>query len=57
METQKIIKLPYGGNQVLKQEFGVTDPVVSAALHGKCKSYRALKIRKRAREILKELND
>lgn len=61
MNTEKklvtIIKIPYGVNRELSQEFGVSRSVVSAALHDKCKSLRALKIRKRAKEILKELND
>jgi len=55
MKKKKIIRTPYGTNRVLAAEFGVKDSVISWALHGRAKSLRALKIRKRAVEILKEL--
>ena len=55
MKNTTIIEMPYGAGQVLKKEFNCHDSFVSAALHGKAKSLRALKIRKRAKEILREL--
>ncbi len=57
MTSQTIIKVPYGMNLQLAKEFNAPQPSISAALHGKSKSLRALQIRKRARQILKELNE
>ena len=57
MKPRNIIRTPYGTNLQLTKEFGVSPGAVSAALHDKSKSLQALKIRKRARQILKEYND
>ena len=54
MKQGKIIKTPHGANRMLASEFGVHETTVSWALNGRSKSFVALEIRKRARQIIAE---
>ena len=57
MKPKTAIKTPYGLNKELAREMGACDSAVSRALNGHSNTLRALKIRKRAKELLKELTE
>jgi len=57
MKRIEIIRTPYGTNKKLAEEFGVKPGVISWALHGRVKSFRALEIRKRARQLVAEFEE
>jgi len=52
---QTIIKMPYGSVPVLAEEFKTSRPTVLRALNGETDTFLGRKIRKRANEILGEL--
>jgi predicted amidophosphoribosyltransferase len=57
MKSQTIIKMPYGKNRELAVEFNCHESVISRALNGRNYTLRGCEIRKRARQILKSLNN
>jgi len=52
---QTVIKMPYGSVPVLAEEFKTSRPTVLRALNGETDTFLGRKIRKRAKEMLVEI--